>query len=110
MKLPNSEDAHIPREKVTDYLLSETHPVGRAKARVLREMGFDESSINDLLSGLLKIAHSEEVVEVVSSLYGIKYVVEGDLQSPEGARIRLRTVWIVDAGQHRPRFVTAYPA
>ena len=110
MRLPDHEDAYVSREKVTDYLLSETHPIGRSEARVLRQSGYNESSIDDLMNGLLEIAHSQEVVEVVSSLHGTKYVMDGDLQSPEGGRIRLRTVWIVDAGHRRPRFVTAYPA
>ncbi len=110
MRLPNCEDAYIRKEKVTEYLLSEIHPVGRSKSRVLREAGFNDASMMDLMDGLLGIARSEEVVEVVSSPHGTKYVVDGELQSPEGRRIPLRTVWIVDVDQHRPRFVTAYPA
>jgi hypothetical protein len=33
MKLPNAERAEAPPEKLRDYLLSPSHPVGRFKAR-----------------------------------------------------------------------------
>ena len=32
MKLPNSEQAYIPPEKRTGYLLSDSHPSGQAEA------------------------------------------------------------------------------
>ncbi len=33
MKLPNSENAYVPESKLSDYLLSEKHAVGKAKAK-----------------------------------------------------------------------------
>ena len=79
MKLPNREDAYISPEKLTDYLLSETHPVGRPKARFLREAGFNESNIEDLERGLLGIAHSRDIEDIVSSPHGTKYVLDGQM-------------------------------
>ena len=110
MKLPNRESAYIPPSKLVDYLLSETHPVGRSKAKFWRAVGFDETNVAMLERGLIAIAHSEEVKEIVSSPYGVKYVIEGTLQTPAGNLIQVRTVWIIDTGQDHPRFVTAYPA
>jgi hypothetical protein len=110
MRLPNAELAEINPAKIGAYLLSETHPVGRSKARFFREAGFDESTIDLLSRGLLHIARTQEVVETSATVHGLKYVVEGGLDAPTGRRLRLRTVWIVDRGQERPRFVTAYPA
>ena len=40
MKLPRSLEAIVPERKLTGYLLSETHPVGRAKAKFFRALGF----------------------------------------------------------------------
>jgi len=110
MKLPNRESAYIPPPKLISYLLSETHPVGRSKAKFWRAVGFDETNVAMLERGLIAIAHSEEVKEIVSSPYGVKYVIEGTLQTPAGNLIQVRTVWIIDTGQDHPRFVTAYPA
>jgi hypothetical protein len=58
---------------------------------------------------LIEIAKAEEIVESVVTGHGTKYVVEGLVKTPSGNEVMLRTVWIVDAGQDRSRFVTAYP-
>jgi hypothetical protein len=110
MKLPNGDRAIIPPAKLADYLLSDTHPVGRSKTKFLRGVGFNEANADLLGQGLLRIARRDEVVASESSLYGVKYVVDGTLATPSGRHVRLRTVWIVEPGLDRPRFVTAYPA
>jgi hypothetical protein len=110
MKLPNRENAYIPSLKLHDYLLSETHSVGRWKAKFFRALGFDETNMDVLEQRLKAIARSEDVRDVMSSVHGTKYVIEGSLETPIGRLVHVRTVWIIDAGQDRPRFVTAYPA
>lgn len=110
MRLPNAENAYIPASKLTDYLLSETHPIGRAKAQLLLAAGFDRNNVNILEQGLIAIAHIEEVREVTPSAYGTKYVIDGSLRSPNGSLVQLRTVWIIDRNHSDPRFITAYPA
>jgi uncharacterized protein DUF6883 len=110
MRLRHAELAEVNPTKIGEYLLSETHPVGRSKARFFREAGFDESTIDLLSRGLFQIARTQEVVETSATVHGLKYVLEGELEAPTGRRLRLRTIWIVDQGQDRPRFVTAYPA
>lgn len=109
MRLPNSQAAYIPTGKLTAYLLSETHSVGKSKARLFRSLGYSESNVSFLKDGLLSIAHAGEVLSTQSSEHGVKYVIEGSLKTPSGGALRIRTVWIIDRGQDRPRFVTAYP-
>ena len=109
MKLPNGENAYIPPSKLKDYLLSDTHPVGKSKAKFFRGLGFNESHMEMLERGLISIAHTEEVKEVESSPHGMKYVVEGLLPTPDGRQVAVRTVWIIETNQGSPRFVTAYP-
>ena len=110
MYLPNREAAFIPAEKLTGYLLSESHALGRSKARFFRAFGFGEESIGLLEQGLLSIARHTEVDEEKPSAYGTKYVIRGRLETPSGAVVRIETVWIIEAGEDNPRFVTAYPA
>lgn len=110
MQLPNRLQAYIPSQKLHAYLLSETHAVGKAKALFFRALGFHETNVSLLEHGLLHIAHSAPVQEVVPSPHGIKYVIEGALETPRGTAPRLCTVWILETGEERPRFVTAYPA
>jgi len=56
------------------------------------------------------IAKCEGVSQEVASRYGTKYIIDGELVTPIGTRVRLRTVWVVESHDERPRFVTAYHA
>ncbi len=109
VKLPHCENAYVPRQKLTEYLLSEAHPIGKAKARFFRAAGFDETNLEVLEQEFLRIAQEEEVVETTATRYGAKFVVEGVLATPNQEAVRVRTVWIIEPDQDRPRFVTAYP-
>lgn len=96
MRLPNAEAAQVDAEKLKGYLLSQTHPIGRSKARFFRGIGFDESNVTVLEQGLIKIAKTEEVAGTAPSVHGVKYIVDGLITTPSGSRVRLRTVWILD--------------
>lgn len=109
MKLPNRDKAFIPRNKLVDYLLSETHPHGKSKARFFLKIGFSQSNVRALSKALKNIAKESEVNNIISSTHGEKYIVDGNIESPMGKEIKIRSIWIVDKGQKRPRFVTAYP-
>ncbi len=109
VKLPHGDDAIVPLRKLTAYLLSESHPVGSSKAVFLRSLGYSDDSVRLLEKGLLAIAQNGEVVEDVSTPHGIKYVVDGEIETPRGGIAFMRTVWIIESDQERPRFVTAYP-
>jgi len=57
----------------------------------------------------MAIAHSEDVKEAIQSPHGAKYVLDGPLRTPTGSTVQIRTVWIIDTHEDRPRLVTAYP-
>lgn len=109
MILPNHEKAYIPAAKLYDYLLSVSHTVGQGKAKFFREFGFNESTVSLLESGLLAIAHNEDVLAETASPFGTKYTIDGSLMTPMGTQVNIRTVWIVETGEAEPRFVTAHP-
>ena len=108
MKLPNSNEALIPSEKLSDYLLSPTHPIGRFKAAFFRNLGFEQRNWQELeeaLRGLLNL--DAELVE--RSQFGQKYIIRGEITGPAGRNARVVSVWIILAPEDTPRFVTAYP-
>lgn len=109
MKLPNAEDAYIDWRKIADYLLSTTHPIGKTKGQFFRRVGFTDETARDLEKGLLGIARHGKVAEVVETDYGTKYIVDGLLRTPTNQEVTIRTVWIIERGDDRPRFVTAHP-
>ena len=110
MKLPNSENALVPADKLENYLPSEVHPVGRTKALFLKNLGYDNTDAGALARDLLAIAHEEDVSDVQSSEYGTKYIIDGMIHTPIGSTVAMRTVWIVETDNPQPRLVTAYPA
>lgn len=108
MKLPNSKNVSIPKEKLTKYVLSETHSVGKFKAKFFRKLGFNETNVNSFEESLRAIA-PKEVKEEISTAYGTKYLIDGEIKTPSGKVIKVRTVWILEGGQKKPRFITVYP-
>ncbi len=110
MRLPNGERAFIPSEKLTGYLLSETHPTGQSKARFFRALGFTALNADQLAVQLLAIARTADNAIASRSPHGEKYSVVGVITSSDGRRALVQTVWIIEQSDERPRFVTAYPA
>ncbi len=109
MELPNKTRAYVSIGKITDYLLSETHAVGKSKAKFFRSFGFNETNAGEFEKGLIAIAQTEAVVESNETIYGRKFVVDGWLKTPNGETIHLRTVWIIETGDDIPRLVTTHP-
>lgn len=109
MKLPFRKNAYIPKEKLTKYLLSETHQVGSAKARFFRGLGFNETNIEKLANLLLQMAQTNDVKKVRKSPFGTNYVIEGTIKSSNGRLAMIVTVWFIPAEKVRPSFVSAYP-
>jgi hypothetical protein len=108
--IPNADQAIVERRKITEYLLSTSHPVGRAKAAFFRRFGFHIPAWTELRDGLLDHARSSHIVSASDTPFGRKYTVEGLLTTPSGRKPRVRSVWFVTTGQTAPRLVTAYPA
>jgi hypothetical protein len=109
VKLPNSNRLIISSNKLKNYLISETHPVGRSKAKFFRSLGFDDHNLDALTLSLKKIAHLNEIKESRKVPYGTNYVIEGIINSPNGSSVEVVTVWFIEQEGSQPRFVTAYP-
>ena len=109
-KLPNASRARVDKEKLTEYLLSPTHPDGRAKAEFFARFGFRLDNWAVLQEALQQHGRAYEVIREIRSSYGVRYVVEGPLTTPDGRDPVIWTVWIVDAGRTESRLVSAYPA
>jgi hypothetical protein len=109
MELPNRHLAVVPREKITDYLLSTTHRDGRHKAAFFITFGYTVERWEDLADALMRHAVMHEVAKEEGSRFGTRYVVEGIMAMADGRDALLRSVWFIDRGTDTPRFVTAYP-
>jgi hypothetical protein len=90
-------------------LLNPAHPDNGGKARFFSDLGFVRVDPAPLADALRGVAVAGDVVSHAESPHGLKFVVDGAIQSPRGRQATVRSVWIVDAGQDVPRLVTAYP-
>ncbi|MBI2849382.1 MAG: hypothetical protein HYX88_04555 [Chloroflexi bacterium] len=109
MQLPKAAQAQVDPEKITDYLLSVRHPDGRPKAEFFTKFGFRRQEWQVLRAALRTHGATQRVANVVQSPYGIRYIIEGRLETPDGRNPMVRTVWIVANESAVPRLITAYP-
>ena len=68
MKLPNAQNAVIAIAKISQYLLSESHAVGRSKARFFAMRGTDQ--VNQMHWLRISLARNEDVSSVVETDHG----------------------------------------
>ena len=108
MPFPNAEDAIVPEEKVREYLLNMSHPVGRPKAIWFASLGYTQNNWRQLADDLLKVARTTDGFSTKLSPFGIKYEVSGEIGRPNHRPAIVVSVWIVE-NSAPPRLVTAYP-
>jgi len=102
--------AFVDQNKVTAYLLSDHHPVGRGKAVFVQRFGFHRSAWWELRDALLRHALTGRATAPIRTEFGTKFTLVGPLPSPDGRAPFVRSVWFVAEGEVVPRLVTAYPA
>ncbi len=107
--IPNADRATIEREKLRDYLLSATHPIGRFKARFFVALGFRADRWAELAEAL-RIQHlTQDAERAAPSVHGQKFTIRAILNGPTGQSATVVSVWFIPARGDAPRFVTAYP-
>jgi hypothetical protein len=104
MKLP--ADSEIAHEKITRYLL--TLRTEDDKSRYIALAGYTLAHADRLredLRGLL----ANEAEYIQSTEYGDKYRICGTLIGPNGRRLRVVSIWMIEEATGRTKFVTLYP-
>lgn len=100
---------HIDRSKIEGYLL---HPVkSRGKAAFFQACGFAAERWHELHDALLEHATSGQLLKVLVSPYGSRYIVRGSLPTPSGRSPKpvVCSVWQADNGAEGIRLITVYP-
>lgn len=109
MKLPNHEEAVVPKEKITLYLLNMQHPKGGGKAIFFMRFGFSSERWEQLANALFTHAQMHEVAKIEQTVFGRRYIIEGVLETPSTREPLVRVVWFISKGHTRPHLVSAYP-
>ncbi len=108
MKLPNGQHAIVDDAKLLDYVLNPAHPVGRHHAVLFQKLvGITRDHYLILKNALLEGARDQEVQPGQPSQYGRKYEMRLQLDGPKGTKVVL-AIWLIEAGDDRPRLVTCY--
>ncbi|WIG59079.1 MAG: hypothetical protein OJF49_001826 [Ktedonobacterales bacterium] len=103
MLVPNAAQAVIGDAKITDYLLKNP-----GKAKFFHGYGFTQAQWQVLRDALLHHVVTHPYVKEIPLDDGVKYVVEGELPSPDGRNPQVRSVWMIDGGRSYPRLISAY--
>ena len=85
MAFPDAENSIVTEDKLCDYLLNPSHPVGGPKAAWFAAIGYTRENWTELRKDLLAIATSCENFVAKPSPYGVKYETVGDVGT-EGSR------------------------
>jgi hypothetical protein len=109
MKLPCPDALIVEREKLVGYLLNREHRYGATRAKFFTALGFSVDAWSVLADALRNHGRMYDVIASRETGYGARYVVEGDLVTPSGAHVFIRSVWQFDRGNIAPRLITAYP-
>lgn len=101
--MPNNKEAFVEDAKLGYLLRAED------KGGVFLRLGFSHEEVETLRQALLEHARTAWITKEERNPYGVKYVVEGRLRSPDRRDPSVSSVWIVERSDAGPRFVTAYP-
>jgi hypothetical protein len=71
--------------------------------------GFSLENWTLLAEALKKQASENETASIVESPFGIRYIVDGRIETPDKRNPYVRTVWIIEKEDIQPRLVTVHP-
>jgi len=108
MPFPDAENAIVAEEKIREYLLNPSHPVGGSKAIWFASIGYTLDNWQELTGDLLRLARTADNFVAKWSPFGVKYEVSGEIGRPGHRPAVVVSIWIVDEDS-APRLVTAYP-
>ena len=108
MPFLNAEHAIVSEEKIREYLLNPTHPIGGSKAAWFGSIGYTLDNWQELADDLLQLARTTNDFVAKPSQFGVKYEVSGEIGRPGYRPAAVVSVWIAEE-ESSPRLVTAYP-
>jgi hypothetical protein len=105
VKIP--EDALIPDDKITRYLL--VQKVRNDKSKFLAKAGFTIDNPEVLRSAIQAIAGAGDAIEDRSNEYGVFYQVVGELVGTNDVSLSVVTIWLQRQLDGKFQFVTLKP-
>lgn len=98
-----------PNKRLQAYLLSQTHPVGRFKARFFAALGYSAERWQEFEADLRAQHLSQDATPGEIMPEGQLFTIRAILKGPNAQSAVVLSVWFIAAVGGVPRFVTAYP-
>lgn len=105
MKLPT--EAEIAQDKLTRYLLVK-RPVGD-KSEFLKQAGYGLDNWQQLEQDIRQQILSNEATSTEQTQHGEYFEIIGPLTGPNGAVLRVKTVWMQESSSGVTKVITLYP-
>lgn len=105
MKIP--EDAVIPEDKITRYLLVQR--TRNDKSKFLAQAGFTLENPEALMAAIHSLIKVSDAVQDRSNEYGIFYQAVGELVGVNGVSLSVVTIWLQRQTDGKFQFVTLKP-
>lgn len=105
MRIP--EDAIIPNDKMTRYLLIQK--ARNDKSKFLAQAGFTLQNPEALAAAIHSLIAMSEAVEDRNNEYGVFYKVAGELVGINGVSLSVVTIWLQRQIDEKFQFVTLKP-
>jgi hypothetical protein len=101
------EDAVIPDDKITRYLL--VQKARNDKSKFLAKAGFTPENPEALIAAIQLLLEADEAAEDGSNEYGVFYKVVGELVGANGVNLSVVTIWLRRQIDGKFQFVTLKP-
>jgi hypothetical protein len=92
LHLPNLELAFVAEAKIVRYLLDLSSEHGRPKARFFLSFGFTIEAWGIMADAITQHAGEHEVTKIEQRPFGVHYVIEGSLKTPDGRNPLVRVI------------------
>lgn len=83
---------------------------GGRKRNFFTRFGFVSENWEVFADALKLHAAEHEVNKNEASPFGMRYIVEGEIRTPDKRHPQVRVVWFIEANTNLPYLVTAYPS
>lgn len=105
MRIP--EDAIIPDDKITSYLLIQRDR--NDKSKFLAQAGFTQENPEALRLAIELLVTKVEAVQDRTNIYGTFYEVTGELVGINGVNLSVVTIWLKRQVDGKFQFITLKP-
>ena len=105
MKLP--QNATIAREKMIHYLLK--WQPDNDKSKFLKLAGYSADNWQRLVGDIRKQVLSTDAEPLRKTAYGDLFRIRGVLKGPNGATLRIVTIWMQENVSEKTKFITLFP-